>query len=138
MDFKKKMKTRLYVSITYCILGIALVSASTMNQFQNHFTVSYGLALIVIGILRIAQNRKITKDDKTMRHQELTEADERNRMLSERAKSWTFSFTIIVSGLIVTILSFLGYHDEAMPFSWFVCFMITAYWIFRLIAGRKY
>ena len=138
MDFKKKMKMRLYVSLTYCILGIALVVAGAINHFQNHFTVSYGFALLVIGFLRIAQNRKITKDDKTMRHQELTEADERNRMLSERAKSWTFSLTIIVSGLIVIVLSFLGYHDEAMPFSWLVCFMITVYWIFRFIAGRKY
>ena len=138
MDFKKKMKMRLYVSLTYCILGIALVVAGAINHFQNHFTVSYGFALLVIGFLRIAQNRKITKDDKTMRHQELSEADERNRMLSERAKSWTFSLTIIVSGLIVIVLSFLGYHDAAKPFSWFVCFMITAYWILRFIAGRKY
>ena len=138
MDFNKKMKVRLFVSIAYCILGIVLVAASAMNHFQNHFTISYGLALLVIGFLRIAQNRKITQDDKTMRHQELTEADERNRMLADRAKSWTFSFSIIVAGVIVLILSFLGYHDQALPFSYFVCFMVGIYWIFRFIAGKKY
>ena len=138
MDFKKKMKVRLFISIAYCILGIALVAASAMNHFQNQFTISYGLALLVIGFLRIAQNRKITKDDKTMRHQELTEADERNKMLSDRAKSWTFSFSIISAGLIVIVLSVLGHHDQARPFSWFVCSMVGIYWIFRFIAGKKY
>ena len=138
MNFQKKIKTRLYVSIGYCVFGLALIVAAILTNFQNQFLLTYGLAILCIGILRIVQNRKIAKSEKTMRRQEVAESDERNRMLSERAKSWTFSFSIIAAGVIVIVLSMLGYHDQALPFSWFVCFMVGAYWIFRLIAAKKY
>ena len=94
--------------------------------------------MMILGIFRIAQNRKIAKSEQSIHRQQVAESDERNRMLSERAKSWTFNFSIIAAGVIVIVLSLLGYHDEAQPFSWFVCAMIVLYWVFRIIAGKKY
>ena len=73
-----------------------------------------------------------------MHKREIAETDERMKMLSERAKSWTFSFSIMIAGIIVIILSFLGRHELAQPFAWFVCLMVALYWIFRLIANKKY
>jgi len=138
MDFEKKMKQRLYIAVGYCVLGPALIIAGVVNKFENYFISSFGFALLIMGILRIVQNRKITKNETTMRKREVAETDERNKKLSERAKSWTFSFTIMVSGIIVIVLSILGYHDQAQPFSWFVCAMVAIYWIFYLIASKKY
>ena len=138
MSFQKKIKTRLYLSIGYCVFGLALIVTAMFTNFQNHFIITYGLAMLCIGILRIVQIRKISRNEQSMRRQEVAESDERSRMLSERAKSWTFSFSIIAAGVIVIILSMLGYHDQALPFSLFVCAMIGIYWIFRLIASRKY
>lgn len=138
MDFKKKMKHRLYIGIAYCILGIVMIIAEILKSFNNHFISSFGFTLVVLGILRIVQNRKITKNEKTMHQRELAESDERNRMISERAKSWTFSFTIMISGILVIILSILGYHDQAQPFAWLVCLMVTIYWVFWLIASKRY
>lgn len=138
MDFKKKMKHRLYIGIAYCILGIVLIIAEILKSFNNHFISSFGFTLVALGILRIVQNRKITKNEKTMHQRELAESDERNRMISERAKSWTFSFTIMISGILVIILSILGYHDQAQPFAWLVTLMVAIYWIFWLIISRKY
>jgi len=138
MDFEKKMKQRLYIAVGYCVLGPALIIAGVVNKFENYFISSFGFALLIMGILRIVQNRKITKNETTMRKREVAETDERNKKLSERAKSWTFSFTIMVSGIIVIVLSILGYHDQAQPFSWFVCAMVAIYWVFYLIASKKY
>lgn len=138
MDFKKKMKQRLYIAVSYCVLGLILIIADVVNSFENYFIFSFGFALLIMGVLRIVQNRKITNNEKTMHKREIAETDERNIMLSERAKSWTFSFSIMIAGIIVIILSFLGRHELAQPFAWFICLMVALYWIFRLIANKKY
>ena len=138
MDFEKKMKQRLYIAVSYCVLGLILIIADVVNSFENYFIFSFGFALLIMGVLRIVQNRKITNNEKTMHKREIAETDERNIMLSERAKSWTFSFSIMIAGIIVIILSFLGRHELAQPFAWFICLMVALYWIFRLIANKKY
>ena len=138
MDFKKKMKMRLHIAVSYCILGTLLIVAAAISNFENHFISSFGFALLFIGILRIVQNRKITKSEHNMQRREVIETDERNIMLSERARSWTFSFITTAAGILVIILSILGYHDQAQPFAWFICLMVATYWVFYLIASRKY
>lgn len=138
MDFHKRMKQRLYVAVAYCILGPILIAAGTVNRFENYFISAFGFALLSMGILRLAQYRKITKTEQSMHRQEVAENDERRLFLSERAKIWTFSFSIMIAGIAVIVLSLLGYHEQAQPFSWFVCLMVAFYWVFYLIAEKKY
>ena len=37
MDFKKKLKTRLYVAITYIVLGIILIGWGFFAQTNNNY-----------------------------------------------------------------------------------------------------
>jgi len=138
MDFEKKMKTRLYLAVTYCLLGSALMIVDLIKPFGNEFIFPFGFSMLILGVLRLFQYRKITKDEKTMHRREIAEADERTRMLSERAKSWTFSFMLIMAGIAVIILSVLGYHEQAQPIAWIMCLTIGVYWVFYLLASKKY
>lgn len=138
MEFKKKLRTRLYVAISYILLGLVLIAANTLNHFENDFFFSYGIALLVMGVVRLIRHRKITKDEASMRKQEVTETDERFLMMSERAKSWAFSFSALIAGIIVIVLSLLGYQEEALPFAWFVCGQIGLFWICWCIIRKKY
>ena len=138
MDFRKKMKHRLWIAISYIALGLILVIADAVNHFENYFFSSFGFALVIMGILRIIRHRKIMRDDQSLRKQELAESDERIRMIAEKARSWAFSFSILIAGMIVIVLSLLGQHDTAQPMAWYSCVMITLYWVFYLIAKRKY
>ena len=138
MDFTKKMKQRLYIAVSYMVIGVALIAADCLTGFENYFIFPFGVALLVMGALRLLQYRKITKDDQSMRKQELEETDERTRMIAERARSWAFSCSILIAGILVIVLSLLGYHDKAQPFSWFVCGMVALYWVCWLIINKKY
>ena len=138
MDFKKRMRQRWYLAVSYCVIGLALIVVFFLGETENYFINSFGFALLFIGITRIIQYRKITKSEESMHKREILESDERNIMIAERAKSWTFTFTITAAGVIVIVLSVLGYHDQAQPFSWFMCAMVAIYWIFWLIAQKKY
>lgn len=138
MDYKKKLKQRLYVGLFYLVLGLILMLVGIWIYSENSFVFSFGLAILVMGLSRILRYRKIIRDEKYMRKQELIEKDERLLMLSERAKSWVFSFSVMLAGLTVIVLSLLGYNDQALPFAWYVCGMVVLYWIFWFILGKKY
>jgi len=138
MEFKKKMKQRLYVALSYILLGIVLLAAAFAGRSDNYFFSAFGFALMVMGILRLLRYRKITASEQTLRKQELAESDERMRMIAERARSWAFSLSVTIAGIIVIVLSLLGKHDAALPFSWFVCAMVVLYWVCWCIIKRKY
>lgn len=138
MEFKKKLKQRLYIGVSYIALGLILILTAGMNHFRNSFFVSFGVALLVMGILRIFKYRKVTRDPKNIRKQELAETDERTRMISEKAKSWAFSFSMLLSGVLVIVLNIMGFHDQAQPFAWYVCGMVILYWVFWVVLGKKY
>lgn len=138
MEFKKKLKTRLYIAVSYIVLGLILILADALNHFDNDFSFSFGVALVVMGAVRLIRHKKITKDDTSIRKQEIAETDERFLMMSERAKSWAFSFSLLAGGLGVIVLSLLGKHSQAQPFAWYVCGMIFLYWICWNILRKKY
>lgn len=138
MEFKKKMKQRFVIALSYILLGIVLLLAAFAGKSDNYFFTSFGIALMLMGILRLFQYRKITTSDQALRKRELAESDERNRMMAERARSWAFSFSIMAAGILVIVLNLLGYNKEALPFAWFVCGMVALYWVCWLIIKRKY
>lgn len=138
MDFRKKMKQRLWIAISYIALGLILVIADAVNHFENYFFSSFGFALVIMGILRIIRHRKIMRDDQSLRKQELAESDERIRMIAERARSWAFSLSVTGAGLLVIVLNILGHHDAALPFAWYVCGMVVLYWICYSVIDKKY
>ena len=138
MEFKKKLKQRLWIAISYIVLGLILVIADAVNHFENYFFFSFGFALVIIGILRIIRHLKTMRDDQSLRKQELAESDERIRMIAERARSWVFSLSVTGAGILVIVLNILGHHDAALPFAWYVCGMVVLYWICFSVIGKKY
>ena len=138
MDFKKRMRQRWYLAVSYCVIGLALIVVFWFGETENYFINSFGFALLAIGITRIVQNRKITKSEESMHKREIMESDERYRMIAERAKGWAFSFCLMAACIVTIVLSGFGYHDYAQPFGWIVALMVAIYWIFWLIANKKY
>ena len=138
MEFKKKLKQRLYIAVSYIVIGLVLIAADALNHFENQFFFSFGITLIVMGVLRLIRHRKITKDDASIHIQEVAENDERTLMMNEKARSWAFSYSIMIAGIAVIVLSLLGKHDAAQPFAWYVCGQVALYWICWNVIRKKY
>jgi len=138
MDFKKKMKQRLCIAVSYCVLGLILIISHLLYRFTNQFIFSFGFALIALGIVRIVQYRRISRNQQTMHQREIAESDERTLMMAERARSWAFSFSIMIAGIGVIVLSVLGYHDFVQPLAWFVSCMVALYWACWIVIRKKY
>ena len=138
MDFKKKLKQRLFVHLIWAVLGLGMILYYLLADTNNTYPFSLGIAFIVMGAIRTIQYKQTVSDEKALRQKEIAETDERNRMMSERAKSWAFSVSLFVAGDLVILLSLLGKHELALPFAWFVCGMTLLYWICWYIIRKKY
>lgn len=137
MDFKKKLKTRLYLAIAYIIIGLATIIAAFITKTSNEFFSSFGFALIVIGIVRVRSYFIITKSEDNLKKQQIRESDERNVSISTKAKSFSFTLYIILSGIVVIVLQCLKETQHATIIGGTVCALILIYWISYFVINKK-
>ena len=137
MEFKKKLKTRLYIGIIYIALGVLMIAGTGLTKNDNEFMSSFGIALVVLGIVRIRNYFMITKNEETIRKQEIAETDERNLSILNRAKSSAFSIYVLTLGTAVIVLSLFDMHDIAQWISYAVCLLVVIYWICYWVYRKK-
>ena len=137
MEFKKKLKTRLYLAIAYILIGLTTIISAFITKTSNEFFSSFGFALIVIGIVRIRNYFIITKSEDNLKKQQIREYDERNISIANRAKSFSFNLYIILSGIVVIVLQCLKVTHLATVLGGTVCMLILIYWISYWIINKK-
>ena len=137
MDYKKKLKTRLYTAIAYIFIGIIFSVLYFCGVSENQSVLSLGIALIVMGILRIRQYMKITKDDESIRKQRIAETDERNIAILHKAKSVAFGLYVFIVAIVVIILELLGKSELSTILALNVCAIVLLYWICYWIYQKK-
>lgn len=136
MEFKNKLKTRLYIGIIYIIIGLVLFGAFAFNN-TNEYISTFGFILVLMGIVRIRNYYMITKNSETIRKQEIVETDERNILIINKAKSTSFSIYLMLSCITVIILSILNIHNIAQYISYSVFILILIYWICYFTYQKK-
>ncbi len=137
MDFKKKIKVRLLVGIIYIVLGIAMAIVAVVSKTENQFISAFGFALTVIGIVRIRNYFLITKNDETLKKQEIIETDERNVSIVNKARSAAFTVYILLAGLFVIAMGLLDKMEISVWVSYSVALLVFIYWICYLIYQKK-
>lgn len=137
MDFKKKLKSRLYIAIIYMAVGVMMIVGANATKTDNAFVASFGIALVVMGIVRIRNYFMITRNEETIKKQQIAETDERNLSILHKAKSAAFSIYILLSGTAVIILSLFSMHGAAKWISYSVALLVAIYWICYWVYQKK-
>ena len=96
MEFRKKLKVRLAVAISFIVLGVLIISAAIFTKAENTFYSSFGFALFVIGIVRVRNYFLIIKSEDSVKKLQIRESDERNVFIAQKAKSYAFTLYIKV------------------------------------------
>lgn len=136
MNFKKRIKIRLYVGIIYILLGIAMIVSSALTNDNKSFFSSFGLAFIVMGLVKVRNYKLITKNENTLRKQEIAETDERSISIVHKARSTAFTIYILCASLSVIVLALLKFSQIAMWISYAVALLVLIYWICYLIYNK--
>lgn len=137
MDFKKKIKIRIGLAVSYIVLGIAMIVVFNLVETGVEFLSSMGFAVAVIGIARLRQYVRLIKNDALMKKQEVRESDERNIAISEKARAITLTIYVLVACLAVIVLRILKMGLISTIVSGSVCLILVIYWITYLILRKK-
>ncbi|MBE6903119.1 MAG: hypothetical protein E7480_00730 [Ruminococcaceae bacterium] len=137
MDFRKKLKIRLFIAISYIVLGLCMIIVFNIINTQNDFLSSFGFALVVIGIVRMRNYFLITKNEETIKKQQIAENDERNIAIANKAKSISFMIYVMVACIAIIILQILNKSELASILGANVCFILVVYWISYFIIRKK-
>ncbi len=137
MDYKKKLKMRLFFGIGYIVLGLALILTFCLIATENDYLSSFGFALIVVGAVRVRNYFLINKNEETLKKHEIAETDERNIAIANKAKSIAFIIYIIAMGISIIVLQILHKSEIASVLSGTMCFLLLVYWISYFIIRKK-
>lgn len=136
MKFENKLKLRLYLAIGYIVLGVILIILFNLKGAENSYLSSMGLALIVVGIVRIRNHIIITKNEESIRKQKIAETDERNIAIANKAKSLSFMIYIFMACIAVIVLEILNKTQWVSVISGMVCLLLVIYWVTYLIVRK--
>ncbi len=137
MEFMKKLKKRLIIAVVQIIIGAAFVALFCCNISQNQYLQTLGIALIITGIARIVQYKRITKDEESIRRQRIAETDERNIAIMHKAKSTAFGLYVLIAALTVIVLEVIEKTDYSNILALNVCTLVALYWISYLVYSKR-
>ena len=104
---------------------------------ENDFLSSFGLALVVIGIVHIRRYFLITKNEETIKRRQIAETDERNIAIADKAKSIAFIVYVVLAAVAIIVLELLEYSLLSMVLSLTIGLLVAVYWIAYWIMYKK-
>ncbi|MDY3195700.1 MAG: hypothetical protein RBQ95_02465 [Paracholeplasma sp.] len=130
----KKNYLKIYLEVITVVGLLALLTFSLnlyfefLNDYMSGFMMSFGLSLTVLSV--ILKNNK-----KFQQMQELTEKDERLKMIKEKQLSATYFFHIVFTVVLVIIF---GFFDETKVLSVGLASMLMLEWVYLTAMGYYY
>ena len=134
----KKLKIRLWVAIAYMLIGVGMIAVFNLTENGNEYLSTLGLILVVMGIARWRNYRRITKSKESVKQQQIRETDERNLSIMNRAKSCAFNILVILLAVAIIVLNFMEYTAYMQLLSGVLCALLVIYWVsYFIIRGRS-
>ena len=136
---EKKMKRdkRTILSIIWVILGLVLIALSFAGKVDEFWN-GMGFALAIVGGLQLLRTHRFMKSAAYREAVEIAETDERNHFIRSKAWAWAGYLFVIITGLSVLVLKFIGQDLLSYAAAMAVCLLMALYWVAYYVLQRKY
>lgn len=129
--------TKIYL-IKYIILLIAGVSLIVYYQiYKNEFWVGMGIGFIMISAMRLVQLYRYKTDKNYAKNLSIKYGDERNKYVAEKARSITFTYSVLASAVAIIILRIAGFLEISTVLGLVICVQLIMYLITYHILCKK-
>lgn len=136
MKFEQRLKIRFWVAVSYIVLGMVMIPLFWW-VFPHEMLSTMGFAIMVVGVARLRNHFRITKNKETLRKREIAETDERNITIMDKSRSITFLLSILLFCVGILVFHLLGKSLVADVLSGCVCLMLVIYWVTYCIVSKK-
>lgn len=130
-------KRKLYISIMWVILGIALILMDIIGVINNPICSGIGGGWLAIGIMQIYKNVKYHSDEEYREKIDISYEDERNRYIRMKAWSWAGYLFIIVAAIVSIVLAVMKMTLISQILGYCICAVLVFYWIAYIILQKK-
>lgn len=132
-----KNDRRIIVSGIYIILGMVLFALGLM-EIVDAFWNGMGAALIVVGVIRLAQFFRFRKDEAYREKMETETSDERNRFIRNKAWAWSGYLFVIIAAVSTIVFRVMGQELISRVAGFAICVLLILYWGSYLVLQKKY
>ena len=132
-----KSSRRILTYVIYLLLGGILWGLAFADMVDS-FWAGMGSALFLMGVLRLVQTYRLSKDETYREKMEIEITDERNRFLRNKAWAWAGYLFILISAFAVITLKVMEQELLSMAASFALCLMLVLYWVSFMVLKRKY
>ena len=132
-----KNDRRIITSVIYIILGMVLFALGLM-EIVDAFWNGMGAALIVVGVIRLAQFFRFRKDEAYREKMETETSDERNRFIRNKAWAWSGYLFVIIAAVSTIVFRVMGQELISRVAGFAICVLLILYWGSYLVLQKKY
>ena len=133
------MKTdrRIVAYIIYLVAGVTLLVLGALEVLDSFWS-GMGGALIAMGILRVIQLLRYSKDEAYREKWDVETQDERNQFLRNKAWAWAGYLFVLIAAVCAIVFKLLGQELLSMAAGFAVCILVLLYWVCYLVLKKKY
>ena len=135
MKYQERIKRRLIAYIVYSLIGIGMLAAGIVVDREMMLTL--GIAFFAMGILRIVQYARLLKNPTALEEREIAVTDERNLLLSQKAKSLAFSWFVFFAGIASIVCFAMNEIIIGQTIAFSMCAAVFLYWIIYLFLQKR-
>ena len=132
-----KIDRRIIANILYIAMGIALLGLGVAAVLDSFWS-GMGGALIAVGVVRLVQILRYSKDESYREKMEIEVKDERNQFIRNKAWAWAGYLFVLATAICTIVFKLLGQDLLSMAASFAVSILVLLYWVCYLVLKKKY
>lgn len=132
-----KNDRRTVAYIVYMVLGVALMVLGILDVVDSFWS-GMGGALIAMGVVRVIQILRYSKNESYREKWDVEAQDERNHFIRNKAWAWAGYLFVLIAAICTIVFKLLGQDLLSMAASFAVSILVLLYWICYLVLKKKY
>ena len=132
-----KNNRRMIVFVIYLLLGAGLMALGVAGVLDSFWS-GMGGALIAVGVIRMIQLFRYSKDERYREKVETEVKDERNRFIRNKAWAWSGYLFVLIAAISTIVLKLMGQELLSTAAGLAICILLVLYLVCYLILQKKY
>ena len=127
----------IWYALLFALGAVLFVLAQFMEKIEGFWS-GMGLGFVLISAIRLVQLKRYKNDPAYAKKITVKNNDERNQYLSSQARSSSFSYSIIIEGIVIIALHGLGMTEMGRVVGMVMCGQLVLYWGSYFLLRSKY